>query len=107
MILRRRRFHDLVERQLDLFEDETDLLAEAAETDAAWSSAAAEKSEDLYGDHQLVVDAIGDALSDTRETYAATLDESTAEEYRAAFDAAAHKRFGRYASALLEGREWR
>jgi hypothetical protein len=107
VILRRRRFHDLVERQLDLFEDETELLAEAAETDAAWSSAAAETSEELYGDHQLVVDAIADALSEIRETYAATLDESTAEEYRSAFDAGAHKRFGRYASALLEGREWR
>jgi hypothetical protein len=107
VILRRRRLHDLVERQLDLFEDETDLLAEAAETDAAWSSADADESEELYGDHQLVVDAIGDALSETRETYAATLDERTADEYRVAFDAAAHKRFGRYASALLEGREWR
>jgi hypothetical protein len=105
VILRRRRFHDLVERQLDLFEDETDLLAEAAETDAAWSSAAAEQSEELYGDHQLVVDAIGDALSEIRDAYAATLDDTTAHEYRAAFDAAARKRFGRYASALLEGRE--
>ena len=107
MILRRRRFHDLVERQLDLFESETELLTEAAETDAAWTTAAAEDSEELYGDHQLVVDAIGDALHDIRETYAATLDETTADEFRAAFDAAARKRFGRYASALQEGHEWR
>ena len=89
MILRRRRFHDLVERQLDLFESETELLTEAAETDAAWTTAAAEDSEELYGDHQLVVDAIGDALLDIRE----------------AFDAAARKRFGRYAAALREGHE--
>ena len=105
MILRRRRFHDLVERQLDLFEDETDLLDEAAETDAAWTTAAAAESEELYGDHQLVVDAIGDALHDLRETYAASLDENTADEYRATFDTAARKRFGCYASALLEGHE--
>ena len=106
-MLRRRRFHDLVERQLDLFESGTELLTEAAETDAAWTTAAADDSEELYGDHQLVVDAIGDALHDIRETYAATLDESTADDFRAAFDAAAHKRFGRYASALGEGQEWR
>jgi len=52
-----------------------------------------------------VVDAIGDALHDLRETYAASVDENTADEYRATFDTAAHKRFGRYASALLEGHE--
>ena len=105
MILRRRRFHDLVERQLDLFESETELLAEAADTDAAWTSAGADDSEELYGDHQLVVDAIGDALQDLRETYAASLEENTADEYRATFDTASRKRFGRYASALLEGHE--
>jgi len=106
VILRRRRFHDLVERQLDLFESETELLNEAAETDAAWTTATADDSEELYGDHQLVVDAIGDALHDIRETYAATLDEGTADEYRATFDAGAHKRFGRYASALPEAHGW-
>jgi len=105
VILRRRRFHDLVERQLDLFESETELLTEAADTDAAWTSAGADDPEELYGDHQLVVDAIGDALHDLRETYAASLDENTADEYRATFDTAARKRFGRYASALLEGHE--
>jgi hypothetical protein len=107
VILRRRRFHDLVDRQLDLFASETGLLAEASETDAAWTTAAADESEDLYGDHQLVVDAIGDALHEIRETYAATLDGGTADEYRAAFDEAARKRFGRYASALIDGHEWR
>ena len=61
MILRRGRFQDLVERQLDLFESETELIAEAAEADAGWSTAAADESEELYGDYQLVVDAIGDA----------------------------------------------
>jgi len=102
MILRRSRFHDLVDRQLDLFESETDLLAEAAEADAAWSRAEADESEELYGDYQLVVDAISDALLEIRETYAATLDADTAEEYRAEFGKAARKRFGRVASPLQE-----
>ena len=47
------------------------------------------------------MDAIADRLYDVRETYAASLDEDTAEEYRSAFNRAATKRFRRYA-ALLE-----
>ena len=100
MILRRGRFHDLVERQLDLFESETELLAEAADADAAWSRADADETEELYGDYQLVVDAIGEALHDLREAYAATLGDDTADEYRASFDKAARKRFGRLAEFL-------
>lgn len=99
MIVRRRRFQELVARQLDLFESETELLDEAAEADAAWTSAGADESEELYGDFQLVVDAIGEALHDIRETYAATLDDA-AGEYREAFDRAAKRRFGRLASFL-------
>jgi hypothetical protein len=102
VILRRSRFHDLVDRQLDLFESETELLTEAAEADAAWSTADADESEELYGDYQLVVDAIGDALLELRETYAATLDTDAAEEYRAEFAKAARKRFGRLASFVEE-----
>ena len=103
MILRRNRFHDLVDRQLDLFESETELLAEAEEADAAWTSASVDESEELYGDYQLVVDAVGEALHGIRETYAQTLDESTADAYRDAFDRAARKRFGRLAAFLEDG----
>ena len=98
MILRRRRFHDLVQRQLDLFESETDLLAEAAEADAAWTNADAAETEELYGEYQLVVDAIGESLYDIRETYARSLDETTAREYRIEFNRAVESRFGRYAT---------
>jgi hypothetical protein len=97
---RRARFRDLVERQLDLFESDTELLGEATDADAAWSSASAEDSEELYGDYQLVVDAIGEALHDIREAYARTLDDATANDYRVAFDTAARNRFGRLASFL-------
>jgi hypothetical protein len=102
--LRRGRFDDLVERQLDLFEaDEAALLEEAQDADAAWTNAIAENSEELYGDYQLVADAIGERLYETRETYAATLEGPTAADYRVAFDRAARRRFRRY-SALLEER---
>ena len=76
MIFRRGRFRELVDRQLDLFASETDLLDEAAAADATWSDA------------------------DADETYAATLDESAADDYRAAFDRATRKRFGRLAAFL-------
>ena len=103
MRLRRGRFDDLVERQLGLFEeDEAALLEEGRTADAAWTNAGADESEERYGDYQLVVDAIGERLYDVRETYAATLDGSAADQYRAAFDRKARKRFGRYASFLAE-----
>jgi hypothetical protein len=99
----RGRFRELVDRQLDLFaEDEEELLAEALAAEQAWNDASAEDAEEAYGDYQLVVDAIGDRLHDTREAYAASLDDEVADEYRGAFDRAARKRFGRLASFLDE-----
>ena len=100
LIFRRDRFGELVGRQLDLFASETDLLEEAAEADASWTNAPADETEELYGDFQLVVDAIGERLYDIREAYASTLEAGTAGQYRGEFDRAARKRFGRYASFL-------
>jgi hypothetical protein len=106
VILRRGRFDELVERQLVLFEEDAQVLfAEASAADIAWKNAAADESEELYGDYQLVVDSIGEQLHGVREAYAATLDDATADEYRATFDRKATKRFGRYASYLAEGGE--
>jgi hypothetical protein len=102
-MLRRRRFHEVVQRQLDLFAaDEAPLLAEAEEADAAWTKATAEASEELYGDYQLVVDSVGERLYDLREAYAASLDEGTAAEYRVAFNRTALRRFRRLAGFLDE-----
>jgi hypothetical protein len=102
VIFRRGRFSELVERQLALFASDTDLLDEADAADAAWTNAVPDETEELYGDFQLVVDAIGERLYDIRETYASTLAADTADAYRAAFDGAARKRFGRYALFLEE-----
>jgi len=101
--LGRGRFHELVDRQLDLFAaDQAPLLAEAAEADVAWTHAEREEAEERYGDYQLVVDALGERLYDTREAYASTLDEQTAAEYRGAFTRAAVKRFRRFSGLLGE-----
>jgi hypothetical protein len=103
-MFRRGRFDELVRRQLDLLEaDEAALLHEASDADRQWTSASAEESEELYGDYQLVVDAIGERLYDIREGYASSLDEAAADEYRTTFDRLARKRFGRLASFLEEG----
>ena len=104
MIFRRsRRFDDLVGTQLDLFaEDEADLLAEAKSAEAAWTRAGRDEAEELYGDYQLEVDAIADRLLDVRETYASTLADDAADEYRATFTRRATKRFRRYASLLAD-----
>lgn len=99
MIFRRSRFQQLVDRQLGLFEqEEAELLTEADDADVAWTKADALETEELYGDFQLVVDAIGERLYDTRESYARTLDESAAREYRMEFNRAVQRRFGRYAT---------
>jgi hypothetical protein len=99
----RKRFDDLIERQLDLFAaDEAPLLTEAQDADAAWTNASRDDAEELYGDYQLVVDAIGARLYDVREAYASSLDETTADEYRVKFNRAALKRWRRYAVLLSE-----
>ncbi len=102
-VLRRGRFDDVVRRQLDLFAaDQAPLLEEAEMADTAWTGAAREQSEELYGEYQLFADEIGDRLYDSREAYASSLDELTGDEYRAAFNKAAVKRFRRFAGFLQD-----
>jgi hypothetical protein len=102
-MLRRARFKDVIDRQLDLFAaDEAPLLEEAAEADAAWTKADRDEAEELYGDYQLVADTVGERLYDVREAYGSTLDERAAEKYRAAFNRAAMRRFKRFVSFLGE-----
>ena len=100
---RKRRFDELVDRQLDLFAtDDAELLAEAAEAESAWNSSAAERAEEAYGDYQLVVDAIADRLLDIRESYAHSLDDDAADEYRDTVTRAASRRYRRYATLLAD-----
>ncbi len=98
---RRGRFADLVQRQLRLFaEDEAALLREATEAEAAYDAAERDEAEELYGDYLLVCEAGTEALAALRDTYAATLEENVAGEYRDAFDRAAVKRFPHFALGL-------
>ena len=94
----RRRFADIVSRQLDLFADEySDVIAEADEAEAAYERAGRDDSEELFGDYMDVVESGAEALADLRDHYASTLDEELADEYRESFNRGVMKRFPRFA----------
>jgi len=100
---RRGQFEELVERQLTLFGvDEADLLREAVDAEEAWVRSGRDTAEEVYGDYQLVVDAIADRLLDLREAYAATLGDDVVDDYRRAFAAGAARRFRRYSSLVAD-----
>jgi hypothetical protein len=93
LIFGRKRFSDVIRRQLDLFaHDEADgLLADAEEMKRRYDSADRDDAEEAYGDYVDEIDAVKDALADMRDRFAATLDDS--EEYEKAFEDAARRRW--------------
>jgi hypothetical protein len=97
MALRRRRFADLISRQLDLFErDHGDLIADARELLDAYNRAERGEAEERYGDYVDAVETGTEILADIRRAYAETLDERTADEYEAEFNRAVAKRLPPY-----------
>ena len=93
MILRRR-FADVIERQLDLFtEHDGPLLEDVDETKAAYDRAARTDAEEAYGVYVDAVDAVKDALAGMRDRFAGTLDAAAAEEYETSFERAARRRW--------------
>ena len=95
MSFRRNRFSDVVSRQLDVFaEDEArGLLEEVRDAKAVYDRADRDEAEERYGDYMDVVEATTEALADMRWQYAATLDETSAEEYEQVFNRAVRKRW--------------
>ena len=101
MIFGRKRFGDVVARQLALFErEQRDLIEECEEAKRAYDRADRDEAEERYGDYADLVDAGADILADIRDHFARTLDEAAAAEYEAAFNRAAEKRFRRFAVEL-------
>ncbi|MDP8911018.1 MAG: hypothetical protein M3M94_02990 [Actinomycetota bacterium] len=98
MIFRRRRFADTIARQLDLFEREHDeLIAQCEAAERAYDEAERDQAEERYGDYVDLVKEGTEALAELRDAFAATLDESAAEEYEAAFNRAVLRRLPRFA----------
>lgn len=101
MSLFRRRFSELVERQLDLFTDDhrSELQAIVAALDEHHRSGA-DEAQSAFGDYQDRVDWAAQDLLALRDGYAATLDEGTAEAYMKAFHRGVRRRFPALARAV-------
>jgi isocitrate dehydrogenase kinase/phosphatase len=97
-MFRRRRFGDVIDRQLDLFEaDYADLIAEARARLDAYNAATREEAEELYGDYVEAVETGTETLAGIRDHFARTLDAGTAERYEHEFNSAVAKRLRPFA----------
>ena len=97
MRLRRRRFEDLIDRQLDLFEREhRGLVEDCLAAERQYNQAGRDEAEERYGDYSDLVETVTEVLADLRDHFAATLDDEAAEEYEAAFNHAVVKRLPRF-----------
>jgi hypothetical protein len=95
------RFVELVERQLDLFEDEqAGLIADVEAALTAYDRAPRDEAEERYGDFLDLVETGTDELVEIRENYAATLDTEAALEYEAVFNDLARRRLPRFGLEL-------
>jgi len=93
VIFRKRRFADLIARQLELFErDHADVIAEVQTRLDAYNRADRDEAEELYGDYVDAVETGTEILADMRWEYVRTLDDDAAEEYEAEFNRAVMKR---------------
>jgi hypothetical protein len=95
VIFRRRRFGDVISRQLELFAEEeaNGLFAEVRERKEAYDRGGREEAEELYGDYVDAVETATEALADMRDRFKGTLDETAGEQYEEEFNAAVKKRW--------------
>jgi hypothetical protein len=97
----RRRFGELIDRQLDLFEqDNADLFERLEDAEDEYRRAGRDESEERFGDLQELLAEGGETLVVLRDTYAETLDDKAAEEYAGAFDFAVLRRFPQFVLEL-------
>ena len=93
----RKRFADVIGRQLDLFVRDNLQLLDACETaERAYDAAERAEAEQRFGDYQELVETGTEILADLRDHYASTLDDAAAEEYDVAFNRAVAKRLPRF-----------
>lgn len=97
------RFGELIDSQLDLFEEEdADFLGRVDEAERAYDRADRAEAEEVYGRFQELVEFGTETLAELRDGYAATLDGEAADEYVAAFNAAVHRRLPQFALEIDE-----
>jgi hypothetical protein len=92
------RFSELIDRQLDLFEQEdADFLARVDAAEREYDNADREDAEEVFGRFQELVEHGTEALAELRDAYAATLDPDSADAYVAEFNGAIRRRLPRFA----------
>jgi hypothetical protein len=97
-VIFRKRFADVVSRQLDLFEREhAGLIADCAAAERAYNRADRDEAEERYGDYVDLVETATELLADLRDAFASTLEDDAAEEYEGTFNRAVLKRLPRFA----------
>jgi hypothetical protein len=96
--LRRARFSELIDRQLNLFEREhRGLIDDCLAAERSYTNADRDEAEERYGDYVDLVETGTEVLADLRDNFASTLDDDAADEYVDAFNRAVLKRFRRFA----------
>lgn len=102
-MFRRRRFREVIERQLGFFEeDDFDLLTDVDRALEKYERADRDEAEELYGDYQLTIEAATDRLAELRDAYARTLDEEDAEQFVREFNDAVVERWRDLALTIEE-----
>jgi hypothetical protein len=93
----RRRFADVIKRQLELFErEQRGLIEDCIAAERAYNKADRDEAEERYGDYIDLVETGTEILADIRDHFASTLDDETAEEYEYEFNRAVAKRLPRF-----------
>jgi len=93
-----RRFTELIQRQLDLFErEQAALIADCEQAIRAYDAADREDAEERYSEYLDLVETGTDVLADLRDNFAMTMDEEAAEEYEQAFNRAVANQLPRFA----------
>jgi hypothetical protein len=97
-VFRRRRFAELIARQLDLFErEQAALIRDCDEAERAYDRAPRDEAEERYGDYVDLVETATETLADLRDNFASSLGEDAAEAYEGEFNRAVLKRLPRFA----------
>jgi hypothetical protein len=98
VIFRRRRFGDVIDRQLDLFvREHRGLIEDCVAAERAYDRADRDEAEERYGDYVDLVETGTELLAGLRDNFAATLGDDAAEEYEVEFNRAVAKRLPRFA----------
>jgi hypothetical protein len=100
-VIFKRRFGELIDRQLDLFEqDNAELFDRIEDAEADYRASSREEAEERFGELQELLAEGTELLIEVRDSYAETLDDETVEEYAASFDFSVLRRFPQFALEL-------